>query len=112
MLHTEYYKDGASCECDEMQILRNVSTGGVYWETPYVNGRMHGISKWYYKSGALKSEDPYVNGEEHGIEKQYYESGRISALVEYKNGVLYRYEKYTEDQSGYEASLHFSDSRS
>jgi len=61
MIHTEYYKDGTPCECDEMQRFRNDS-GDISGETPCVNGKKHGIEKQYYSSGALEWETPYVNG--------------------------------------------------
>ena len=69
MIHTEYYKDGSPCECDEMhrEYYRALIS-----ETPYVNGEKHGKAKGYYASGALKYVIPYINGKIHGIEKQYF----------------------------------------
>jgi antitoxin component YwqK of YwqJK toxin-antitoxin module len=72
MIHTEYYKDGSPCECDEMH---REYYEALISETPYVNGKKHGKAKGYYASGALKYVIPYINGKIHGIEKQYFESG-------------------------------------
>ena len=48
-------------------------SGTLWWETPYVNGEMHGIEKGYYESGALWWEIPYKNGKRHGIARGYDE---------------------------------------
>ena len=70
MIHTEYYKDGTPCECDEIK-RGHYASGTLWYEAPYVNGKHHGITKEYYKSGDLEWETPYVKGKWHGIEKRY-----------------------------------------
>ena len=77
MTHTEYYKDGTPCECDEMKRFYNCFVGDATWETPYINGCRNGIEKYYYDSGALRGIIPYVNDKRHGIQKRYYESGAL-----------------------------------
>jgi hypothetical protein len=76
MIHTEYYKDGTPCECEEMKRY-NCAIGGATWEMPYVNGKKNGVYKEYYESGALKWESSYVNDKRHGMQKRYYESGAL-----------------------------------
>jgi antitoxin component YwqK of YwqJK toxin-antitoxin module len=68
-------------------------SGALWWETPYADGKMHGIERGYYESGALWWETPYVDGKKHGIEKNYdkdtsniarlelYDKGRIVPLL-------------------------------
>jgi len=81
---------------DKVKVKKNYyKSGALYWETPYVNGKMHGIEKWYHESGALWREIPYVDSEIHGIVKNYeadksniyrlalYEKGRAVASVKF-----------------------------
>ena len=70
MLHIEYYKDGTPCECDEMKRFYYES-GILEWETPYVNGKVHGTERVYNGSGTLQSMIPYVNDRKHGMQKQF-----------------------------------------
>ena len=77
-MHEEYYKDGTPCECDEMKRVYFVSEA-LRSETPYVNGKRHGLDKEYFESGVLSWVVPYVNGREHGIEKSYYKSGALKS---------------------------------
>jgi len=74
---------------DKVEIRKGYyKSGALNWETPYVNGEIHGIAKDYYESGALRCESPCVNGKEHGIEKHYSESGAL------KCSNLYDYGRY------------------
>jgi len=75
-------------------------SGALWWETPYVNGKRHGVTKDYYESGVLWYETPYVNGKEHGIEKRYYESGALWIETPYVNGKIHGIvKKYEADKS-------------
>ena len=85
MLHTEYYKDGTPCECDEMHRV-DFASGALWQEIPYVNGERHGSIREYFESGALSWVAPYVNGKEHGIEKGYYKSGVLASEIPYEKG--------------------------
>ena len=72
---------------DKVEVKRIYYPSGALWyETPYVDGKEHGIEKGYYESGALKKEIPYENGEMHGIVKAYYESGDLWYEAPYVNG--------------------------
>ena len=66
---------------------------GVYgarlWvETPYQNGKKHGVQKAYYENGNLRLEFPYQNGKLHGVEKEYDENGNLIKETLYENGEL------------------------
>ena len=50
-----------------------------------INGKIEGLVKFYYESGALESEANYKNGKQEGLEKWYYESGALKLEVNYKN---------------------------
>lgn len=59
---------------------------GINSETLYKNGKIHGISKRYYKSGNIWSETPYVYGKPSGISKEYYETGELKKEKPFKYG--------------------------
>jgi len=42
-----------------------------------------GVSKTYYKSGAVEMEVNFTNDKKHGIEKWYYESGELKEEIQY-----------------------------
>ena len=64
---------------------RYYENGNLEYETPYKNGKKHGIEKWYYENGNLWYETPYENDKRHGIAKAYYENGSLQAQVTYEN---------------------------
>jgi antitoxin component YwqK of YwqJK toxin-antitoxin module len=63
-------------------------SGALGTELSYINNKKHGIEKGYNPSGEIKRETPYVNGEIHGIQKNYYKSGEIKKEYFYENGKL------------------------
>ena len=76
-----------SKDTDRIGIEKVYFTSGELWyEAPYVNGKEHGTERMYYKSGALHCESPYVNGNTHGLVKVYYESGALDRETPYVNG--------------------------
>ena len=82
---------------DSVEVKKHYyKSGALERETPYVNGKVHGLAKWYYESGALWSEAPYVNGERHGIEKTYYASGALWWEIPYVDGNKHGIEKKHE----------------
>jgi len=88
MIHTEYYADGAPCECEEMRRDHYYFPSGPIWqESPYVNGKRNGTTKYYYETGGLSSEVPYAKGKENGIERAYYKTGVLRMEIPYTNGL-------------------------
>jgi antitoxin component YwqK of YwqJK toxin-antitoxin module len=73
---------------DRVEIRkRYYKSGALWWETPYVDGRMHGIEKEYYESGDLDRETPYDDGKMHGIEKYYgKDTSNIDYIILYEKG--------------------------
>ena len=73
-----------------------------------MNGKIHGMEKEYYESGALWFENTYENGERHGIVKAYYESGALCQETPYVNGKILGIKKvYVEDtQEIYSTALY------
>jgi antitoxin component YwqK of YwqJK toxin-antitoxin module len=80
-------------------------------ETPYKNGMVNGVFKWYDDKGHLKGEQVYLNdvlegqvrayypsskvlwegtnknGKLEGLRKEYLESGILKAETQFKNGI-------------------------
>ena len=63
--------------------------GKLMREIPYKNDKIHGVAKGYYESGKLASETPYQNGKKHGVEKAYYENGNLRYEAPYQNGEIH-----------------------
>ena len=63
--------------------------GNLEIETPFENGKLHGVEKWYYENGNLECEIPYQNGKLHGVEKEYDENGILMSEIPYQNGKLH-----------------------
>ncbi|MDR2904403.1 MAG: toxin-antitoxin system YwqK family antitoxin [Helicobacteraceae bacterium] len=61
-------------------------SGEVEYETPYKNGKREGVAKHFYGKDTLLSETPYENDRENGISKSYYRSGKLLSEQTYKNG--------------------------
>ena len=52
---------------------------------PYVNGKLNGIRKVFYKSGKIAEETTYKDGFKNGIYKSYAENGIVLEETNYKN---------------------------
>jgi len=52
----------------------------------YVNGKLNGIRKVYYPSGAIAEEANYKDGKKDGSYKKYDEKGIVLEETQYKNG--------------------------
>jgi len=64
--------------------------GSVSVETPYVNGQIHGVQKWYYESGELLQETPFFDGQEHGLQKRYHKDGTVLDETRWVDGWVKR----------------------
>lgn len=53
---------------------------------PYVNGKLNGIRKVFYKSGKIAEETSYKDGIKNGIYKSYAENGTLLEESNYKDG--------------------------
>lgn len=53
----------------------------------YVNGKLNGVRKVFYKSGEIAEETTYKDGVKNGVYKSYAENGTILEESIYKNGV-------------------------
>lgn len=63
----------------------------------YLQGKMYGSLKVWYKSGALRSERNFNQGELEGKMIEYYESGVLQRETTYAEDSMIYYTMYTED---------------
>jgi len=73
--------------------------GQLMYETPFVNGKAHGIQKGYWSDGQLCWEDPFVNNQQHGISRWYNRDGTL------RSETLWIRDKHRNDLLGDEHKL-------
>ena len=77
-----YYKNGV-----KEGITRTFYKGGALeQEIPYSADKKNGEARWFYPDGKLFRVTPYVNDTIHGDQVQYYKSGRVKARLSYIDG--------------------------
>lgn len=60
--------------------------GALEQEIPYSGDRKNGEATWLYPDGKLFRTTPYVNDTIHGDQIQYYKNGRVKAKLGYVDG--------------------------
>ena len=55
-------------------------------ELIYAAGRLAGVQKRFYKSGALYKEEMYLDGKRNGLTKKYREGGMLMTEAIFRNG--------------------------
>ena len=50
------------------------------------DGKLHGLSTWWYENGKKSGEANYVDGKAHGLETWWYENGQKSSETNYVDG--------------------------
>jgi antitoxin component YwqK of YwqJK toxin-antitoxin module len=71
----------------ETKIERTYYSNGKLWsELPYVDGKRHGLMKWWWESGQQESEQPHVGGVPHGVSKWWRPNGQLELEVPYVDG--------------------------
>ena len=64
------------------------NTGKTFSEEFYVDGKLEGDVKNYYKNGKVLEHAQYQNGKLHGVSKKYSEIGQLMEELTYENGLL------------------------
>jgi hypothetical protein len=77
-----YYKNGIR----EGMTRTFYKGGALEQEIPYSGDKKNGEAKWYYPDGKLFRVTPYVNDTINGDQVQYYKSGRVKAKLSYLEG--------------------------
>jgi hypothetical protein len=75
-------KDGISISGTIQSFYPN---GRLAWETQWVNGRLHGITKGYDENRKLKEETTWVNGKLNGPARWYDEEGNVRRETMYED---------------------------
>jgi hypothetical protein len=60
--------------------------GRLAWETQWVNGKLHGVTKNYYENRRLREESTWMNGKMHGPARWYTEQGKLRGEIVYEDG--------------------------
>lgn len=75
----------------------NTITGRRCGEVPFVEGQQHGIARWTYPSGELKTVGEYAKGRQYGLWHTYWKNGAVKLKVLYENGVSTDAHEWDED---------------
>lgn len=79
--------DGPFYVGDSLNYIKYLYKGGVKMsETPFVNGKAHGLSKDYFSNGALRLTVEYQNARRNGMSTVYYETGEKYSEIPYVDG--------------------------
>ncbi len=68
------------------------------YETPYKDGKPHGVRKGYHKNGQLMLVEPYKDGKENGLWKHYYKTGWLEKETLYEDGKKFSEKHYPENE--------------
>jgi hypothetical protein len=61
--------------------------GRLAWETQWVEGKLHGITRGYYENRKIKEETTWVGGKLHGPARWYDDKGTLIRETVYENDV-------------------------
>lgn len=85
-----YAKDGsviheAEKEGKELDFVGYWPHGIKKVEGKYINGKKHGVWKYYDHNGVMSTEEVYKKDKLHGIIKEYYPNGKLESEVKYRS---------------------------
>ena len=92
---TRYREDGTIKSEGTRYEIENDSTGWLvnYFETGIkrdssymLNGRLHGVTKFWYSDGQLKELVTWENGKQHGLFKTFYSNGQLNEETNWVHG--------------------------
>lgn len=71
----------------EIQYKRgNWHNGQLCFEVPYLDGKKHGIEKWFRMDGTPEMELSFQNGVKHGEAKTWHPNGVLENYVMFHEG--------------------------
>lgn len=70
------------------RIKRYYMDGVLVRETPFQNGKEHGISIYYFMNGFVQAEISFEYGKKNGLAKEYYSNGLLKTELSYKYDIL------------------------
>lgn len=59
--------------------------GRLAWETQWMEGKLHGVTRHYFNNRKLQEETTWVNGKMHGPARWYDEQGKLRREIVYEN---------------------------
>ena len=78
-------------DLDGIPITGTIQTfypnGRLAWETQWVDGKLHGITRGYYENRKLKEETVWVGGKLHGPARWYDDKGKLLRETVYENDI-------------------------
>ena len=80
--HAAYDQDGIPISGTIQGFYPN---GRLAWETQWVEGKLHGVTRNYDENRKLKEETTWVNGKLHGPARWYDEQGKLRREIVYEN---------------------------
>ena len=80
--HIAYDQDGIPLSGTIQGFYPN---GRLAWETQWVEGKLHGVTRNYDENRKLKEETTWVNGKLHGPARWYDEQGNLRREIVYEN---------------------------
>ena len=80
--HVAYDQDGIPLSGTIQGFYPN---GRLAWETQWVEGKLHGVTKNYDENRKLKEETTWVNGKLHGPARWYDAQGKLRREIVYEN---------------------------
>lgn len=97
-------------DISEKMIERQIKTsdsGSIKEECYYVEGKLHGPSRFYTSDGQLLSEIWFCRGSQEGKNLQYYLSGNVYAIKHYKNNKLHGPQRYYYENGQVSTSMEY-----
>ena len=61
---------------------------GEYYEASFVDGKLHGVAKYYDREGRIMGEKTYKSGQLTGVSKEYHPNGKVKKEAELTQGVF------------------------
>jgi hypothetical protein len=90
-----------NCLKNGVQERYNYSASGsiyLWFETPYLDGRITGVKKKYWYNGRVSETWEYVDNVKQGAYVSYFEDGSVAVTGRYKDGIAVGFWHYYGDQ--------------
>ena len=82
--HRKEYQDGQPHGLSEIFFEH----GALWMETPFKNGKRHGVLRTLWKSGLTMMRLTYKDGLSDGVEEVFDEDGSLVSSIVYRNGKI------------------------
>ena len=68
--------------------------GNIEYEAIFINDKLDGLSRVWFKDGTLLSESEYSNDQPHGIWRSYHPNGYVKYIAYFEYGKKNGFEKW------------------